>query len=381
VLRFSLAALAAWIALEAARRALRDPAGRARALRIAALVLLLSVVADLGAFFLRTVRPVSAEALYPSTPAIDFLRSERRHGRFARVSADREQAIGEVHVLLPPNMGLVHGLADAQGYRELVPWRYLLLLEGAAARTSDVGMAGFALAEAASPVLDVISARWLVAAGPLEDAPAFAASGLRRVAVPGGPESRPAARDLVVYENPDALPLASVVFRADVMSDAEALGAIRSGELDAPRRVALDRAPREAVPPPSALPSGNVAAVRIEPGTIGVDATLSEPGYVLINESWDPGWRARLWHGPWEEDRGGELEVLRANVAFMAVPVPAGHHTIRLAYWPRWLTAGIVAACAGAATLLVWTAWPARRRRPVARPDAAPFGEQGTPLP
>ena len=100
---------------------------------------------------------------------------------------------------------------------------------------------------------------------------------------------------------------------------------------------------------------------RLGPDSIQIDATLSSPALVVMSECWDPGWRATLWHGPWKQDRGQELEVYRANGAFMAVLAPTGSETIELRYWPPALTLGIVLAGIAALALLVWTVWPARR--------------------
>jgi hypothetical protein len=246
------------------------------------------------------------------------------------------------------------------------------LLRGTSARQTTGGAAGIALPEARSPVLDLISSRWLIAARPLDETSApFQQSGLARVEVPGSdskPTSRP-LRDVSVYENPDALPLAFAVHDSVVMKDDEGLQALKAGTFDPRKRVILDRAPSSFGVLDPAAAQGDDVTSRFEGDTIRVDATLSTPGFVVIGESWDPGWRATLWHGPWAEDRGDDLQVMRANVAFMAVWVPAGRHTIELRYWPTALTIGIGVAGLGALTLLVLTVWPRRRPKEEAPPS------------
>jgi hypothetical protein len=405
VLRLSLFVLAAWAALEWTRRALRkqeerrvreadspessigsfDPAGTAGlgpALelaaarfspasrfggpRVAMLVVAAIVIADLGAFFLRTNQPVLRAGLFPPTPALELLHRESGKSRFARVSADETAAMGDVDTLLVPNIGMIHDLTDAQGYRDLVPGRVLRLLEGTSVKVGTGGATGVALSAAKSPVLDIVSARWLIAARPLpETEPSFQESGLKRVET-----GSPPGRDVVVYENPGALPLAYAVHEAVVMNDAEGLDAIKGGAFDATKKVALDRLPAEARTGDSGPSPDEVVAARFESDAIRVDATLSAPGFVVVGASWDPGWRATLWHGPWQEDRGQDLEIVRANVAFMAVWVPKGKHTIELRYWPRALSFGIGIAGGGALILLALLVWPTRRRPP--EQEAAP---------
>jgi uncharacterized membrane protein YfhO len=66
---------------------------------------------------------------------------------------------------------------------------------------------------------------------------------------------------------------------------------------------------------------------------MALDVDLSAPGYVVVVDAFDPGWRARV--------DGREAEVLRANVAFRALAVGAGRHAIELRYRPRALVTGL----------------------------------------
>jgi hypothetical protein len=386
LLVLALGVLAAWAALEWARRALRrGPDGDRRAFRLAIASLVVLVAADLGAFFLSVNRPVLRDGLFPATPAIEHLRKESARSRFARVSPDAPAAVGDMHVLLPPNVGMMHELRDAQGYRDLVPPRTLRLLDRTSAMLTTGGAAGVGLAQAGSPVLDLLAARWLVAARPLDESSEdFRKSGLRRFD-PEGAASRPVEplRDVVLYENPDALPLAFAVHEAAIMEDDEALEKLRSGSFDPRRRVILESMPSQARTVEAPAPGADDVGVRFDGDAIRVDATLAAPGFVVVGEAWDPGWRATLWHGPWTEDRGNELEIARANVAFMAVWVPAGRHTIELRYWPTALTVGIVVSACGALGLAVLLLRPRRRRAapPVPAPPPSPAPPEIPPSP
>ena len=282
VLFFSLFVLATWFAVERARkigraagspsprpsRRVGDGAGPARHRP-------------------RVVLPHDGQAGLPASgstrrrPRSTSCAPNLRPGRFARVAADRATAFGDTDSLLPPNMGMVHHLVDVQGYRELAPARLLDLVGDTPARSSPVGFGGFALADASSPIVDLLGARFLVASRPLdESSEAFARSGLKRVAI--GPESRGAngaARDLAVYENPDAQPFAWIVHESAALPDAEAVLALRSGAVDFRKRVILDpAAPAPASRPGASGPDESVTA-RLGPDSIRLDATLSSPGF------------------------------------------------------------------------------------------------------
>ncbi|HVQ28067.1 MAG TPA: YfhO family protein, partial [Vicinamibacteria bacterium] len=93
-----------------------------------------------------------------------------------------------------------------------------------------------------------------------------------------------------------------------------------------------------------------------------IEARLDAPGYVVALDAFDPGWIARL--------DGHEVALLRANVGFRAVAVPAGRHEVEMLYRPRGLWPGLAAS--GVAFLLVLGSLvPGRRPRPPGHAEAA----------
>jgi len=73
----------------------------------------------------------------------------------------------------------------------------------------------------------------------------------------------------------------------------------------------------------------------------------------VLVDAHDPGWRATI--------DGAPAAVQRANVAFRAVAVPAGRHTIEYLYRPRSITVGL--AVSGIALLAALGAAAVERRR------------------
>lgn len=112
---------------------------------------------------------------------------------------------------------------------------------------------------------------------------------------------------------------------------------------------------------PDGARAGPVAAeaVRVHGGE--VEATLEAPrdGVAVVLEPWAPGWSAAL--------DGAPVPITRANYAFMAVPVEAGRHALRLTWRDEETPRGAAVAAAALALLLAALAW-----RRAGAPGAAP---------
>jgi uncharacterized membrane protein YfhO len=86
--------------------------------------------------------------------------------------------------------------------------------------------------------------------------------------------------------------------------------------------------------------------------------SASQPGYVLQREAWYPGWRARL--------DGRDVPLLRADVLYRAVAVPAGEHDLDIWFESTSFSRGSLLTAAGLIVIIVaavWAALPRMRRR------------------
>ncbi|PYQ16308.1 MAG: hypothetical protein DMF79_18775, partial [Acidobacteria bacterium] len=103
--------------------------------------------------------------------------------------------------------------------------------------------------------------------------------------------------------------------------------------------------PRHEVVLASGLPSPGGGSV---PGTsqvtdlradrVRLHARLRSPGYVVLVDTYDPGWRARI--------DGVAAPVLRANETFRAVALPAGEHNVEMIYRPPSVLRGLAITAA-----------------------------------
>jgi hypothetical protein len=163
--------------------------------------------------------------------------------------------------------------------------------------------------------------------------------GLRPTALVPGLGREP----ITLLEVPDPLPRARVVGAVRVASGEAALGAVRAADFDP--RVAAVLSPEDAAR--AGVPSGpfeghaEIAALRGD--RVELDVTLSRAGLVVLADAWDAGWQASV--------DGAPAPVLKADVAFRAVPLSAGRHRVRLRYVPPGLAAG--AAISGLAALVL----------------------------
>jgi hypothetical protein len=129
---------------------------------------------------------------------------------------------------------------------------------------------------------------------------------------------------------PDPLPRAYAVGGARVADGVPALAALVDPAFDPRREIVLPRGP--AVAPPPGF-HGQVRIARESASWLLLEAELASDGYVVLVDGYDPGWKARM--------DGRRVPLLRANVAFRAVAVPAGRHTIEMAYRPPAALAGL----------------------------------------
>jgi hypothetical protein len=136
-----------------------------------------------------------------------------------------------------------------------------------------------------------------------------------------------------VYRVPNPLPRAYAVAGVErVGSPNEALRRLVDPGFDPATTVLLQEGLSRAV---GGKP-GEVRLVELAPDRVVCEATLRQPGFVLLLDAYDPGWKASV--------DGSAAPLLRANGVFRAVPVAAGAHAVEFRYRPASLSIGLAAS-------------------------------------
>jgi hypothetical protein len=136
--------------------------------------------------------------------------------------------------------------------------------------------------------------------------------------------------DGYIYENPRSLP--RVLFVNDwKQADFDALMASGNWPAFDPRQTVLLDAPPEideTIVMPASQPSATsrVSIRRYENTQVVIEIDAAQPGFVVVHDAWHPWWTADL--------DSLEVPILRANVLFRAVHVPAGHHVLTFEFKP-----------------------------------------------
>jgi len=153
--------------------------------------------------------------------------------------------------------------------------------------------------------------------------------------------------DVKIYEVRDVLPRAYVVHQTSVVADDEAALVAMADPAFQPGQEAILAAGEALHETPSTAPTVEVKTYT--PEAIAIQATLDAPGYLVLSDTWYPGWRATV--------DGQDAIIERANATFRAVYLPAGTHEVHFAYRPVSVYAGAAAsalALLGIASAVIW---------------------------
>lgn len=280
--------------------------------------------------------------------AVDWLLARHPEDRFAPA------AYGPFRL---HNLGMTYGLEGAGGYDSVTVWRYvnfLYTLNHGAPYPHDKlkdDLAAGTIQRFDSPLVDLLNVRWAIA--PYPPGPRWVERFRPR---PGDP---PHARHekvwdarLAVYENPQVLPRAFVVYRAQVHAD-DAAHAAALAKLDPRAVVLLDRAPEVTLGDVGRPPTPARIATA-ERHRLVIEAEPVAPGVLVVSEAHYPGWSVTV--------DGRPAPLLRANYALRGVALTPGKHTVEMRFTSRPTRVGLALSGAGVLGLFA-LAWARGRRR------------------
>jgi MYXO-CTERM domain-containing protein len=343
---------------EILERARPRPELRRKAALLAGLLVAFSAAE--GAFYARRyLRMAPAAAVVPETDYEKFFAAD--HDVY-RVAALGRATINSGWAALK-GLQLIGGNDSFhyRAYRE-----YFELLQGRDSRSPEGPW--FDLAGAArGDMLDALNVKYVVAPGPLgfDDArwrlaaqfknqPSFALyRGMRRV-------------DLWIYANDSYFPRAFWAGEVSAVPSCDEGSAAAVSRADL-RRTAVVCGRGDPLPSGRAFPGDAVRIERSSPGRLALSVVSREARYLVVSESWHPGWKARV--------DGLPAPVYRTDVALLGLSVPAGAHRVELDFAPPlWNLARAISAFAALVLLAaawVWAAKPGLRGN-VDRDDLRP---------
>jgi len=152
----------------------------------------------------------------------------------------------------------------------------------------------------------------------------------------------------VMYENRSAMPRAFIVHRAELADDADVIAKMSAAEFQ-PDRVAYlaeGEALNRSAEFDAARVVDQVSVIEYRPERVTIRAKTVEPGYLILTDSWYPGWVANV---DGTRAPGG---IDRADFIFRAVKLSAGEHTVVFEYQPASLLWGAALSAVGLITVL-----------------------------
>lgn len=162
-----------------------------------------------------------------------------------------------------------------------------------------------------------------------------------------------------VYEYPAALPHAFAVHQAVVTDNADtALAYLRDGNFNPLSLLVLesdqslpDLADDVTPASQSQDTQEQVVITRYTPSAVEIQASLNRPGFLVLLDSYYPGWQAYV--------DGQRESIMRAYYFARAVHLSAGTHTVRFAYRPLSFYGGVGLAAAGLLIIAAsgWLTW------------------------
>lgn len=263
-------------------------------------------------------------------------------------------------------------LESIQGYDPLQLQSYVDYMTALNRQPQNYHKAHLLAGGTGSPLLNLLNVRYIVLDATLPS------DRWDVVALTAGKREVYRTPQVVIYQNPAAMPRAWIVHDVRRNSDGLGLHQLANGVVDGRDVAFVEGEPPDGITP---LPEGTSVAQWQAGQTQEETATVTEreademtirtvanrDGFLVASEVYEENWRAYL--------NGEPAELYQTNGTLRGVAIPAGEHTVEFRYEPPSLRIGLwvtgistlamIIACAAAA----WTWW--------ARPRAVVEGAHG----
>jgi hypothetical protein len=246
------------------------------------------------------------------------------------------------HDTLTPNVPMQYGLSTADGYDggvlPLQRWLQLSSLIVQSPRPDGVLLTRLDQLPS-DRQLDLLGVRYLIANASTQGRPGMQTTDFG---------------DLRLFARTEPVPRSLLVFgTTPVADDAGALDRMAHADFDSNREVVLE-AGQAGAAADGAAPAEATPGVAVTPDVTDADrwharVTVPRAGYLLQREAWYPGWQARV--------DGTSAPLLRADLLYRAVPLPAGEHDVEIYFDSTSFKRGLAISLAGLVGVMILLTW------------------------
>ena len=221
-----------------------------------------------------------------------------------------------------PNIGLIHNFDHVLGYNP-VRLGEIVQAMGAAESVAEAKQRVFTplFPSYRSTMADLLGLRYIAIDRPIETFDKKLRLGDMKLVA--------RTSDGFIYENPRALPRVLFASSSQPANFDKLVADGRWPEFDPTQTVLLNGTP-PGVPAVQgvhvALTNPAIALTAYKNTEVEIEVDSPKAGFVVLNDVWHPWWFGSV--------DGKPAEILRANVLFRAIQVPAGKHTVRFEFRP-----------------------------------------------
>lgn len=228
--------------------------------------------------------------------------------------------------LLVNGRSMILELQDIQGYNPIQLQRYVEFIETLNGIPQNYHNSNLLPSGTVSPLLNLLNVRYILIDANLPQDRADV------VALTTGRPPVYRSEQVIVYENPFALPRAWIVHEVWGVQRGDALPLLPREDVDL-RRTAFAEATTLAQAPAIDPAADRATVVRYDADAIDIDTRSDAPGLLVVSEIYSEGWKAYV--------DGQTVDIIPTNHALRGIPLPAGQHRVALRYQPASLQVGL----------------------------------------
>lgn len=278
----------------------------------------------------RSALPIQPHFDFPKTQLTDFFANHP--GRVLSVTE---------HVL-KPNANIVYGIPSLRVHNPMLPARFADFIVLCGARLDEFRNQSYVQADGTASVtrfVDLASVKYLVSQFkplPSRYRPLYTTS-----------------EGISVYENSQSLPEAYLVSRCRLAPSKDATVALlKTASFEPEREVIIEAAEEKDHNSigESSLPNGHSSMKalfvrRFSTNRLLIGYSYPEKACLVLTDTFYPGWKATV--------DGKQAYILRANLLFRAIVVPAGEHKVVFEYDPQSFRLGVILAALSALSIVL----------------------------